>query len=215
MIFKLAGTSGSGKSSLIRAMMKLWAFTPTTWPGKSKVKEYVAQIKRGQPLSKVYDRVIILGDYSSPCGGLDGVSDKNDRHAMTAAYADRKKFRRTLVLAEGLLYGGVYGITEGLGMLSEDPRSGLWCYGFMNTPIEVCLERCRQRRAARGVTEPMNPKNTTDKHRSIECVLARVRGMSKPNHLVHVVNYKLSPAKAAQELCKALEAYERSVPTAR
>ncbi len=214
MIFKLAGTSGSGKSSLIRAMLKLWKFTPTTWPGKSKVKEYVAKVAPGEALSAVYDRVVVLGDYTNPCGGMDGVRAKEDRHAMTAAYVG-KKFRRTLVLAEGLLYGGVYGITEGLGVLSEDSKSGLWCYAFMNTPLEVCLQRVEARRAARGVTEPMNPKNTKDKHRCIECVEARVRAGARPNHLIHVVNYRHSPVRAAKELCKALEAYERSIPSTR
>lgn len=211
MIVKLAGTSGSGKSSLIRAMMKLWKFTPVTWPGKTKIHHYEAKVAKAEPLSRQYDRVVVLGDYSNPCGGMDGVSRKEDRHAMTAVYADGVKFRRTLVLAEGLLYGGVYGITEGLGVLSENPRSGLWTYAFMDTPIEFCLERVRQRREKRGVTEPMNPKNTTDKHRCIVCVEQRVRAGNKPNHLVHIVNHKLTPAKAATALCAALEAYERSV----
>jgi ABC-type dipeptide/oligopeptide/nickel transport system ATPase component len=209
MILKLAGTSGSGKSSLIRALMKLWKFTPETWPGKLKVKQYTAKVAPGEPLSIVYDRVVVLGDYTTPCGGMDGVSDKNDRHAMTAAYAS-KKFKRTLVLAEGLLYGGVYGVTEGLGVLSEEKSSGLWTYAFMNTPIEVCLERVKARRLARGVTKPMNPKNTTDKHRCIVCVEARVRAGAKPNHLVHVVDYKLTPARAAKALCAALEVYEQT-----
>lgn len=210
MIVKLAGTSGSGKSSLMRAVLKLWKFTPETWPGKTKVKQYKARVAPSEPLSGVYDTVVVLGDYTTPCGGMDGVSDKNTRHAMTAAYAS-KKFKRTLVLAEGLLYGGVYGVTEGLGALSEQKSSGLWTYAFMDTPIEICLERVRQRREARGVTEPMNPKNTTDKHRCSVCVEKRVRTGNKPNHLVHVVNHKLTPARAALALCKALEAYERSI----
>jgi hypothetical protein len=189
-------------------MMKLWTFTPELWRAdKPKVKQYVAKVTPGQPLAEFYDRVVVLGDYSAPSGGMDTVSDKNDRYAMTAVYAS-KNFKRTLVLAEGLLYGGVYGVTEGLGVLSEQRSSGLWTYAFMNTPIEVCLDRVKARRAARGVTAPMNPKNTTDKHRCIAGVEARVRAGDKPNHLVHVVDYKLPPARAARALCKALEAYE-------
>ena len=148
MIFKLAGTSGSGKSSFVRAAFKLWKFAPVLWsPDKPKIKEYVAQVKLGEPLAGLYKRVVLLGDYSSPCGGMDGVSSKEDRHAMVTQYTGKKN-RDTLVLCEGLLFGGVYGITEGLGVLSERKESGPWVYAFMSTPLDVCLERCKQRRAA-------------------------------------------------------------------
>jgi ABC-type dipeptide/oligopeptide/nickel transport system ATPase component len=58
MIFKLAGTSGSGKSSFVRAAFKLWKFAPVLWsPDKPKIKEYVAQVKLGEPLAGLYKRV--------------------------------------------------------------------------------------------------------------------------------------------------------------
>jgi hypothetical protein len=205
MIFKLAGTSGSGKSSFVRAAFKLWKFAPVLWsPDKPKIKEYVAQVKLGEPLAGLYKRVVLLGDYSSPCGGMDGVSSKEDRHAMVTQYTGKKN-RDTLVLCEGLLFGGVYGITEGLGVLSERKESGPWVYAFMSTPLDVCLERCKQRRAARGVTEPMNPKNTTDKHRSVVCVRERVLAGKNSNQHVYDVDSALPPLVAFKRLIKFLE----------
>jgi hypothetical protein len=205
MIFKLAGTSGSGKSSFVRAAFKLWKFAPVLWsPDKPKIKEYVAQVKLGEPLAGLYKRVVLLGDYSSPCGGMDGVSSKEDRHAMVTQYTGKKN-RDTLVLCEGLLFGGVYGITEGLGVLSERKESGPWVYAFMSTPLDVCLERCKQRRAARGVTEPMNPKNTTDKHRSVVCVRERVLAGKNSNQHVYDVDSALPPLVAFKQLIKFLE----------
>jgi hypothetical protein len=207
MIFKLAGTSGSGKSSFVRAAFKLWKFEPVLWAAnKPKIKEYVAQVKPGEPLAGLYKRVVLLGDYSSPCGGMDGVSSKEDRHAMVVRYADRTaENRKALVLCEGLLFGGVYGITEGLGVLSERKESGPWVYAFMSTPLDVCLERCKQRRAARGVTEPMNPKNTTDKHRAVVCVRERVLAGKNPNQHVYDVDSALPPLVAFKQLIKFLE----------
>jgi hypothetical protein len=211
MIFKLAGTSGSGKSSLFRALLELWDFAPVLWsPEKPKIKEYRAKIKAGQPLHGVFDTVVVLGDYRSPCGGMDGVSSKEDRYNMVAQYAG-KKFRKSLVLCEGLLFGGVYGITEGLGVLSERGKNGVpWVYAFMDTPLEVCLERCRQRRAARGVTETMNPANTTSKHRSVYMVRQRVLNQKNPNQRVYDVEYKLKPSEAARHVVKFLEEYAKT-----
>jgi hypothetical protein len=135
---------------------------------------------------------------------MDGVSSKEDRHAMVTQYTGKKN-RDTLVLCEGLLFGGVYGITEGLGVLSERKESGPWVYAFMSTPLDVCLERCKQRRAARGVTEPMNPKNTTDKHRSVVCVRERVLAGKNSNQHVYDVDSALPPLVAFKQLIKFLE----------
>lgn len=206
MIFKLAGTSGSGKSSFMREALKLWDFTPVLWtPDKPKIKEYVATVKPGQALHGTYKKVVVLGDYRAPCGGMDGVNDKNDRFDIVSKYADRKH-RDTLVLCEGLIFGGVYGVTEGLGVLSEQKGAVPWVYAFMSTPLEVCLDRCRQRREARGVTEPMNPHNTTTKHRAVECVRERVIANDNANQHVYEVDHRLKPATAFKKLCTFLEA---------
>lgn len=198
MIVKLAGTSGSGKSTFAREFMKLWHFSPVLWsPDKPKVKEYVALVAHGEPLAHRFDKVVVLGDYRSPCGGMDGVSDKQQRYDMVAAYAV-KKHVRTLVLCEGLIFGGIYGITEGLGVLSQSGPV-TWVYAFMDTPLEVCLERCRQRRLARGVTAPMNPHNTTTKWQAVNCVRRRVESGGFKTQRVVEIDHTLKPAKAVKQ----------------
>ena len=36
-------------------------------------------------------------------------------------------------------------------------------FAILDTPVETCLERVRQRRLARGDERPLNEKNTRDK----------------------------------------------------
>ena len=205
MIVKLAGTSGSGKSSLIREAFKLWTFAPVFWtPLKPKVREYVAVIRPGQPLAGRFNKVVVLGDYRSPCGGMDGISSTAERQFLVTKYA--KGHRRTLVLSEGLIYGQVYGIQPGgLGYLSEQAGGVAWVYAFMNTPAEVCLERVAQRRTARGVTKPLTPKNTVNRIRAIGCVRKRVLANKNKNQHVYDVDYAAPPEKAFKALLKFLE----------
>lgn len=207
MIVKLAGTSGSGKSTFTLEFMKLWTFTPALWtPDKPKIKEYVATVRKSDPLGKRFHRVVVLGDYRSPCGGMDRVADKTQRYAMVARYST-VEHAKTLVLCEGLIFGGVYGVTEGLGVLSEKSPVP-WVYAFMGTPLEVCLERCRQRRAARGVVEPMNPYNTTAKWQAVQCVKRRVENGGFKSQSVYTVDYKLKPATAVKRFIGYLETFD-------
>jgi len=200
VIVKIAGCSGSGKSTFVRAAFSLWDFEEQR-EGK-KIREYVARIQPGERLFGLFNQVVVLGDYSKPCGGMDGVSDVNERYERVAAYTGAK-FRKTLVFCEGLLFM-VYQ-REGLGKLSEDKRSGLWVYGFMDTPLSLCLERVRQRRLERGVVLPMNPKNTTGKHQQAINVKLLVEAAGAPNCATYMISHKLKPLAAMKAFCKFLE----------
>jgi thymidylate kinase len=40
-------------------------------------------------------------------------------------------------------------------------------YAFLNTPLELCIERVKQRRLTAGNEKPFNPKNLVDKFDSV------------------------------------------------
>lgn len=191
MIFKLGGNSGSGKSTFVRALLDLWKFEPEVWEGKKKIKQYVARVKTGQPLSTKLQRVVVLGDYSNPCGGMDGVSAQKDRVDMLRPYLDDK---RTLCICEGVLFGSTFGEIGALGNLAKSA----FIYAFMSTPLDVCLQRINLRRTERGTETELNPARTIRRQGEMERLEARVRIEKK---LVYVVDYKLKPKMAAERMC--------------
>ena len=195
---KIGGTNGSGKTCLARAFMKLWDFKPATFPGKTKVAQYVAQIKPGQPLSNKFNKVVVLGSYETVCGGMDTINSKEVLRPLVEQYCTAKD-RRTLVLLEGLLVGGTYGY---LGALSERSKVP-WLYVFMDTPYEVCLARVMKRRTKRGNDKPFDGMKTLyGKIRGCKAVAEKA---AVAGHPVYWVNHRLNPAQQVKALLKEVE----------
>lgn len=155
MILKGGGANGSGKTSVARAFMKLWKFAPVT-NARGKPLEYVAHVTNSkQALAKLFNKVVVLGDYRSVCGGMDGVQDKDLRLSLVERYCSAKE-KRTLVLYEGVLTGVTYGA---MGELSD--RSPVkWVYWFPDTPYEECVRRVVARREAKGNVTPFDGKKS-------------------------------------------------------
>lgn len=145
MIIQIRGTSGSGKTWVMRRVMEyLGAWKPV----------YVEGRKR--PLYYIHERrsLLVLGSYESTCGGCDTIG------SARAVYDLLKATQPTdHVLCEGLL-------------LSEDVKwssqlSGLRVI-FLTTPLERCLEQIRSRRAESGNSKPLSEYNTVNRVATIE-----------------------------------------------
>jgi len=67
------------------------------------------------------------------------------------------------VFYEGLLGSEYYGK---LGAASEQ-YGDKHVFAFLDTPIEVCIERVKARRLAKGNTNPLNEENTRNRVRKI------------------------------------------------
>lgn len=181
-VIKIGGTSGSGKSTLVRGIFDI----------TKQVDSYVS--KRGKIIAyeRLYGKtpVYILGSYVNACGGMDGISDKNERLALINEY----KKKRGITIFEGLIIGGTYGE---VGKLSEE-EMGEWLYAFMDTPYEVCVERVLARRKLAGNDKPFDPKKTLfGKIRACQSVALRAKAAGHP---VHLVDHKQKPEKAAKIL---------------
>lgn len=192
MIVKIAGNNGSGKSTLIRALMKIWDFEPVLIsPEKPKILEYIAKPKSGH-----FKKIVVLGDYRSACGGMDGVSDQAIRVAMVKKWCDD---RTALVFAEGVLFSSTYGE---LGVLSEVSKVP-WVYAFMDTPFELCVQRVMERRAVKGNVKEFNPEHRM-RRRERELYLLR-RRVETSQHIVYIIKGTQTPATAAKNLMKFVD----------
>jgi hypothetical protein len=152
VVVKLGGVNGSGKTSVANALIK--ATNPEVLPYRlvsGKTTELRRGLHNGVP-------VYILGKYATACGGMDTISDKEDRYQMIADIATKRG--DAIIFFEGLITGKTYGA---LGALSEKhvkARRARWLYAFMDTPFDVAADRVRQRRLAAGNSAPFDPERT-------------------------------------------------------
>lgn len=203
-VIKLGGCNGSGKTSVARALIEM---SKATMRVQAKNGAYYQGEINGI-------KVIVLGSYEKVCGGMDTISDKEDRLALL------KKHCRgdAIVFYEGLITGKTYGA---MGAMSEEhvkKGKGRWLYAFMDTPLEVCVARTEQRRAAaaaaKGTTPSvLDPERTLrPTFQSCQHLAEKLRGTRKAKvgpqpypHPVLMLNHKHKPAKLAEALFAAAE----------
>lgn len=152
MIIKLHGTSGSGKTTVARQLIE-----------RATSKENLPNIGRrpsGYKLTMpdLKQPLYILGPYETVCGGLDALGEADDHIQLLQTYGPMGH-----VFYEGLLQSGFYGR---IGVASEKFGDD-HVFAFLDTPLDVCLQRVVARREARGTTTPFNPANTEDKYAAI------------------------------------------------
>lgn len=198
-VVKLGGCNGSGKTSVARALIELTGAVKR--PGLKADIHYVGELNG--------IKVVILGSYENACGGMDTISDKDDRLALVKKHAKGD----AIVFYEGLITGKTYGA---MGKLSEQHvkgKRGRWLYAFMDTPFDVCVARTVQRRTAAGNLKPLDAERTLrPTHRSCEHLAEKLRGTRAAKvgpqpypHPVIMLNHKHTPKKLAQALFTAAE----------
>lgn len=178
MIISVRGTSGSGKTHLARALMeKLPPPVPLLVEGRKR------------PLALDCGPVRFLGDYGVQQGGADTVRDPREQvFRLIAQWADGGRH----VFYEGLMVSNE--VTRTLDLGRRHPTHVI----FLNTPLDQCVAAINERRAARGVQEPVSLKKTTEKHEE----LLRVRARLRPSGIVQV--YSLDREAAYLKVCELL-----------
>lgn len=145
LLVKLHGTSGSGKTTVARALMAMAPARPLLSVTSRKPEAYEVHL----PLCS--ELLYVLGPYTATCGGLDSLNDINDHIRLLGRYGQMGH-----VFYEGLLGSEYYGR---IGRVSE-AYGDQHLFAFLDTPIQVCLDRVQARRLARGNTKPLNTANT-------------------------------------------------------
>jgi predicted ABC-type ATPase len=184
MLIKLHGTSGSGKSTVARFLMGLG----TVAAHNSAYECIIPNFK--QPL-------YILGLYNSACGGCDTLT-AGQQISLIEYYAPKGH-----VFYEGLLGSEYYGK---LGAVSEQ-YGDQHVFAFLDTPIEVCIERVKARRIAKGNHAPLNEFNTRERVKRINSLKNR---LLKTNRNVITVEY----LNASSKILEILKEYDAKLQIA-
>ena len=161
MIIKIHGTSGAGKTTIVRNIMEqAEQILPM---GKIHRPEAykLTMPNKSKPL-------YILGPYETACGGMDAISEVEDQIDLIHKYAELGD-----VIYEGLLMSTYYGR---LGTAMEEyGEDHIWA--FLNTPEDLCIERVKARRLAAGNTKPLNETNTRMRMKPIHSLRRRLEKM--------------------------------------
>ena len=149
-IIKIHGCSGAGKTTLVRQFL----IDPNKHMDRTGKKVEANQVW----IPDVYIPTYILGSYENNCGGMDTVSSSKRAMELVAQFHSMGH-----VIHEGLLQSTYYG-----AMGTDSQKYGdNYIYAFLDTPIELCLERVIARRDEQGTTKSLNQQLTRDKHRTI------------------------------------------------
>jgi adenylate kinase family enzyme len=182
MLIKLHGTSGSGKSTIARALMDRAMLT---------VLDRAYKVDRVDIVRPIY----IIGTYNSQCGGCDTLT-ATEQIEQIHKYAPLGH-----VFYEGLLGSEYYGK---LGQASE--RYGKeHVFAFLDTPIEVCIERVKARRLAKGNTKPLNEENTRNRIGKIEKLKSK---LLMQDRYVVIIDHK----DAVNQVTQLYKEWERAKP---
>lgn len=182
MIISVRGTSGSGKSYLVRRVMALL-------PEPQKVEHL------GREVGLLYPRnppLFLFGRYveGRTSAGADLVGGElKVREA-------RFKFLEDRVKQEDLLFEGLMDsneVTRTITLKRQHPTHII----FLNTPLQDCLAAINARRAAKGNMEPVSLKKTTEKFEELKRVRHRLKDAG-------VATYFLDREAAFLKVCELL-----------
>lgn len=191
MIVNIRGTSGSGKSTVIRELFKLardrsvwdplWSEIPQDLLPRNEKGE---PKKRKQPWGYVLEmpgnfrrNVVVIGHYETACGGCDTIPSFDLGFALIRA-AHKCNYD---VVYEGLLYSADAERTLALH------RDGLDLHVIaLDTPLDVCIASVNERRqgskraqqrAEKGEEKlpDVNPKNTESKFKGTQSTMKKLQ----------------------------------------
>lgn len=183
MLISLRGTNGSGKGTVINAFFAENKAKPIHGILGPRLPEaYEVRV------AKVAKPVFVLGPYQVPTGGCDRILPFDLIPEMITRYA-----KRGHVLFEGVIVSSVYGQ---VGKLMEGYKDQAVML-FLDTPLEVCVERVGLRRGKRADSRPFDSTNLARKYHACQRIKARaekeklIRVMEASSEQAHKVITKL------------------------
>jgi hypothetical protein len=105
--------------------------------------------------------MFFLGSYSATCGGCDTLPDVATVAKLLTDYMSDPELDTGVVFFEGLMISHMLG-TVGKAQAALHKKKNV--LAFLDTPLEVCIERVKARRDARGDIRPFNPRNVIVDH---------------------------------------------------
>lgn len=162
MIVQIAGTSGSGKSHLVRSILDFAASEGDCEEDKAKGKTDGYKLT----LPKVPGQTYVLGPYDVPTGGCDTKGSAIEVYKLLPLIVPQYRH----VIFEGLF---VMNMTRGPQLAAE--YAGDFVVIQLDTPLATCLASVNERRAARGAGKLEDTSNTEDNFRRARNYCAKMR----------------------------------------
>lgn len=157
MIISVRGAFGSGKTTIVRALLDKYGGKPLYGAlGPRNCEAYSLSVKG------VKKPVFILGPYTMPTGGCDQIRPFDKIFGLLKKYATQGH-----VIFEGAIVSSSFG-RVGEACVTTCPEV---IFAFLDTPLETCIERVRARRNARkgsAHAEEFDPKNVIVKFKQVE-----------------------------------------------
>lgn len=180
-IISVRGTSGSGKSHLVREIMKCYdEVNAVSLEGRKRPYYYLLS----RPGSK--RMLAVLGSYENDCGGCDTLKGTEAIYKLVKEHAEAGRD----VIFEGLMLSGDVKHTKAMDLTNH--------LIFLNTSLEECLASVARRREAKGQTAKV-PKGTADKHKFTERAFRRAK-----DEIPNAINYWVSRDEALEVAKKVL-----------
>jgi thymidylate kinase len=157
-IVAIKGTNGSGKSTVIRALIAHLG-KQATLRFNNKEAGYRCKYEDGS--------LFVLGKYKSACGGLDSSFSYGGAADDLLLCIDTLAAKGH-VACEGVIAITSYGFDRVTRFADTLKRKGhRMIFAHIDTPAELCVERVKQRRREAGNEKPFNPEKLLDKYESI------------------------------------------------
>lgn len=226
MIINIRGTSGTGKSTLARQLMALYAPNPLRYrkEGRKQPLGYRFRNSRARETTKTGLRLehpaqglarrawnqefhrdlAVVGHYETDCGGADTIPDYDELFELVRNGSDAGMD----VLFEGLLISGDVRRTTALHQWAQEHEDELHVVAIQ-IPLEECVESVNQRRRGAWTRRkayatsydvgpaPLDPANTIAKHRGLTLACQRLEAEG-------VIVHRPEGREAAFQVCKQL-----------
>lgn len=154
VLVQIRGTSGSGKSTIMRELM----YRLGPW-------ESMYAAPRRKPLYYLNPKtsIVVLGHYEIACGGCDTLGSARETYEVLKE-SIFGKIETSVILTEGLLWSEDRKWTK---ILIEEDKQDVRPL-FLTTTNDVCLERILKRREGKARSKPLNMQKHVVRARFIE-----------------------------------------------
>lgn len=187
MIFDIRGTHGSGKSTCVHTLLA--EAKELGLDIKHHMEDHVTPSGRTTPKLRAYKferygkPFVVLGPYKSQCGGCDALPSADTVTRLVRELHDPEG----VLILEGIIVSHTFSRYHELATeIGKD-----YNFLFLNTPLDVCIERVLRRREESGKSnDGFDPKNIIKDHGNI---WTRVREkMTAEGHNVFVLDHTRS-----------------------
>lgn len=215
-IYNIRGPNGSGKSTLARSAI---AGDPAAAPNRPGVEGsptmvdlywYDAPTKKdperlkaveGYVTSRPDVEAIVVGSYRTACGGLDATPNfaaafEALNGATRLLHERRVPYKHRAVIAEGVISSTVWGSWGEYANDVMERDEAVFAFCYLIPPLEVCLERIRERQRAAGGEKPIKEDLVADKIKAVKAT--REKALAS-RHIV----YDLPAERPAVEVAHA------------